>query len=72
MLGHMVSSLVGGMAAEAVARALGCEGVGCCSIRGLFRLGIKGTSPPWGFHLENLGISLISVLGTLYTVNGIG
>ena len=37
-LGHGVSSLVGGMAAEAVAGALGYKGVG-------FRLGINGTSP---------------------------
>ena len=46
VFGHGVSSLVGGMAAEAVAGALGCKSVGCCSIRGLSRLGINGTSPP--------------------------
>ena len=71
VLGHGVSSLVSGMAAEAVAGALGFKGVGCCSIRGLFRLGINGTSFPWGFCIEDLGTSWIFALGTLYTVNGI-
>ena len=33
VLGHGVSSLVGGMADVAVAETLGCRGVGCCSIR---------------------------------------
>ena len=32
VLGHEVSSLVSGMAAEAVAGALGCKGIGCCSL----------------------------------------
>ena len=57
VLGRGVSSLVGGMADEAVAGALGCKGVGCCSIGGLFRLGINGTSPLWGFCIEDLGTS---------------
>ena len=72
MLGHGVSSLVGGMATEAVAGALGCKDLGCCSIRGLFMLGINGTSPSWGFCVEDLRISWIFAMGTLYTVNGIG
>ena len=65
VLGHGISSLVSGMAAEAVAGALSCKGVG-------FRLGINGTSPPWGFHTEDLGTSWIFVVGILYTVNGTG
>ena len=60
------------MAAEAVTGNLGCKGVGCCSIGGLFRLGINGTSPSCGICIDDLGISWIFVLGTLYTVNGIG
>ena len=72
MLGHGVSSLVSGMADLAVAKALGCRGVGCCSIRGVLRLGINRTSPPWGFHIGELGNSWIFAPGTLYTVNGIG
>ena len=68
VLGHGVSSLV----SEAVAGALGCKGVGCCSIRELFKLGIDGSSPPWGFCIEDLGTSWIFALGTLFTVNGIG
>ena len=71
MLGHEVSSLVTGMAAPAVAGALGCKGVGCCCIRGLFRLGINGTSPSWSPCIEDLGFSWIFVLGTLYTVTDI-
>ena len=64
MLGHGVSSLVSGMAAEAMAGALGCKGVG-------FWLGINGTSP-WGFHTEDLGTSWIFAVGILCIVNGIG
>ena len=64
VLGHWVSSTFSGMAAEAVAGALGCKGVG-------FRLGINGTYPPWGFCIEDLGTSWIFVVVMLYTVNGI-
>ena len=57
VLGQGVSSLVSGMAAEVVAGALGCKGVGCCSIRGLVGLGINGTSSSsWDFYIEDLGI----------------
>ena len=44
VFGDGVSCIVSGMAAEAVAGALGCKGIGCCSLRGLFRLGINGAS----------------------------
>ena len=71
VLGLGVSSLVFGMIDVTVVEALGCGGVGCCSIGGLLRLGINGTSPPWGFCIEELGTSWIFALGTLYTVNGI-
>ena len=55
VLDHGISSLVGGMVDVAVAGALSCRGVGCCSIKELLRLGINGTSPPWGFCIEELG-----------------
>ena len=72
VLGHKVLSLVSGIANVAVAEALGCKGVGCCSIRELLRLGINGTSPSWGFCVEGPETSWIFALGTVYTVNGIG
>ena len=70
VLSHGVSSLVSGMAEVPVAETLGCRGVGCCSIGGLLRLGINGTSPPWAFCIEELGTCWIFALGTLYTING--
>ena len=72
VLDHGVSSLVSGMAAKVVTGALGCKGVHCGSVRGLFGFGINGISPSWGFCIEDLGISWMFVLDTLYTVNGIG
>ena len=36
------------------------------------RWGLSGPSSPWGFCIEELGISWIFALGTLYIVNGIG
>ena len=51
LFGHGVTSLVGGMADVAVAEALDSRGVGCCSIRGLLRLQINGTSLSFG-HLH--------------------
>ena len=72
MLGHGISSVVGGMEAEVVAGALGCTGIGCGSIGGLFGLGINGTSPSWSFHIEDLGTSWIFAVGILCTINGIG
>ena len=33
---------------------------------------LMGLLPAWGFCIEDLGTSWIFVLGTLYTVNGIG
>ena len=46
VLDHGVSSLSSRMTDVAVAEALDCRGVGCFSIRGLFRLGINRISPP--------------------------
>ena len=79
VLGHGIASLVCWMAEVAVAGALGsrhvalgCRHVSCCSIGGLLRLGINGLSPPWGFCVEEVGISWIFVLDSLYIVNDIG
>ena len=69
VLGHGVASLVGWVA---VAEALGSRDAGCCSIGGLLQIGISGPSSPWGFCIEELGISWIIALGTLYIVNAIG
>ena len=71
VLGHGVSSLVSGMQMWQWPKALSYKCVGCCSIRELLRLGINGTSSPWGFCVEELGTSWIFALGTVYTVNGI-
>ena len=71
VLGHGVATLVGGMADVAVAEALGSGDAGCCSIGGLFQMGISRPPTPWGFCIEELGISWIFALGTLYIVNGI-
>ena len=72
VLGHGVASLVGEMADVAVAEALDSRDAGCCSIRGLLQMGISGPSSPRDFRLEELGISWIFALGTLYIVNSIG
>ena len=71
LLGHGVASLVGGMADVAVAEASGSRDAGCCSIGGLLQMGISRPSSPWGFCIEELGISWIFALGTLYIVNDI-
>ena len=59
VLGHGVTSLVGGMADVAVAEALDSRDVGCCSIGWLLRLGVNGPSSPWGFCIEELETSWI-------------
>ena len=71
MLGHRVASIVSQMADVAVAETLDSRDVGCCSIGGLLRLGINGTSPPWGFCIEELGTSWIFALDTLYILGSL-
>ena len=55
----------------AVAGAMGTGDAVCCSIGGLLQMGIRVLSFPWGFCIEELGISWTFALGTLHIVNGI-